>query len=94
MEACEGRGATHRREPDRRPGSSDLSLESRRILVEIPTGFAEMQVRDSPLALDWRMSTREIFKSYFARGYRAVDFFLAREARKGQYLLSLVSPSA
>ena len=34
------------------------------------------------------MSTREIFVSYFARGYRAVDFFLARDAGKGQYLLA------
>jgi predicted GNAT superfamily acetyltransferase len=75
-------------EPDLRPGSSDLSFEGRRVLVEIPTGFGEMQVRDSQLALDWRMATREIFQTYFARGYRAVDFFLAREARRGHYLLS------
>jgi len=34
------------------------------------------------------MSTREIFQTYFRRGYRAVDFFLARDAGKGQYLLA------
>ena len=44
--------------------------------------------RDSRLAHDWRISTREIFQTYFRRGYRAVDFFLAREARRGQYLLA------
>jgi predicted GNAT superfamily acetyltransferase len=75
-------------EPDLRPGASDLSLDSRRLLVEIPTGFGDMQGRDPQLALDWRLSTREIFQTYFARGYRAVDFFLSKGARRGHYLLS------
>jgi predicted GNAT superfamily acetyltransferase len=75
-------------EPWLRPGSADLSIDARRLLVEIPVGFSEMLERDSRLAHDWRMSTREIFQIYFRRGYRAVDFFLAREARRGQYLLA------
>jgi predicted GNAT superfamily acetyltransferase len=75
-------------EPWLRPGSADLSIDARRLLVEIPVGFSEMLERDSRLAHDWRMSTREIFQVYFRRGYRAVDFFLAREARRGQYLLA------
>ena len=32
-------------------------------------------------------ATREIFTTYFARGYRAVEFFLDRPSRKGAYLL-------
>lgn len=75
-------------EPWLRPGSADLSIDARRLLVEIPVGFSEMLERDSRLAHDWRMSTREIFQVYFRREYRAVDFFLAREARRGQYLLA------
>jgi predicted GNAT superfamily acetyltransferase len=75
-------------EPWLRPGNADLAIDARRVLVEIPIGFSEMLVRDASLAHDWRMSTREIFVSYFARGYRAVDFFLARDAGKGQYLLA------
>jgi predicted GNAT superfamily acetyltransferase len=70
------------------PGASNLSLDARRLLVEIPTGFADLQAQDPGLALAWRMATREIFQTYFARGYRAVDFFLARQAAKGQYLIS------
>lgn len=70
------------------PGRSDLSLDARRVLVEIPTGFSEMLVEDVPLALAWRLHTREIFESYFRRGYRAVDFFLSRESGRGQYLLA------
>jgi predicted GNAT superfamily acetyltransferase len=65
-----------------------LSLDARRVLVEIPTGFSEMLVEDVPLALAWRLHTREIFESYFRRGYRAVDFFLSRESGRGQYLLA------
>lgn len=71
------------------PADGDLRLSARRVLVEIPTGFSEMQ-RDHPaLALQWRMATRRIFQEYLGRGYRVVDFFLAREARRGQYLLAL-----
>ena len=64
-----------------------LDLDARRLMVEIPMGFTEMLVRAPELALDWRMATRKIFTTYFARGYRAVEFFLNREAGSGAYLL-------
>jgi predicted GNAT superfamily acetyltransferase len=70
------------------PAAIDLSLDAKRISVEIPTGFSHM-LSDAPdLALEWRMATRELFTTYFARGYRAIEFFLDREARKGAYLLT------
>jgi predicted GNAT superfamily acetyltransferase len=75
-------------EPWLQPGPADLSIDARRVLVEIPFGFSEMLDRDPPLAHDWRMSTRHVFQHYFTRGYRAVDFFLARDAGRGQYLLA------
>jgi predicted GNAT superfamily acetyltransferase len=69
------------------PASLALDLGAKRIGVEIPTGFSQM-LSDAPeLALEWRMATRELFTTYFARGYRAVEFFLDRPARKGAYLL-------
>jgi len=71
-----------------RPGQGDLALTDRRLLVEIPTGFGEMQQGDPELALEWRMATRRIFQHYLGRSYRVVDFFLAREAGRGQYLLT------
>ena len=55
----------------------------RRVSVEIPTGFSEMLSGAPDLALEWRMATRELFTTYFARGYRAVEFFLDRAAAKG-----------
>ena len=70
------------------PGTPVLDSLADRLLVEIPTDFNDIVVRDARLALDWRMTTRSIFKTYFARGYRVVDFFLARESGRGQYLLA------
>lgn len=70
-----------------RPGRADLDADAARLLVEIPTGFTDMQLGDPELALAWRLHTREIFQTYFTRGYRAVDFFLSREAGRGQYLI-------
>jgi chorismate synthase len=70
------------------PGTANLDANEPRILVEIPAGFTEMLVRDPALALAWRLHTRDIFHSYLARGYRAVDFFLTVEARRGHYLLA------
>jgi predicted GNAT superfamily acetyltransferase len=72
-----------------RPGSGDLTLDARRVLVEIPVGFTEMLEHDPGLALEWRMTTRAIFQHYFSRGYRAVDFYLSRETGRGQYLVAM-----
>jgi predicted GNAT superfamily acetyltransferase len=66
----------------------DRSLDSQRVIVHIPMGFTDMLSRAPDLALAWRMATREIFTTYFARGYRAVDFFIDRENRRGAYLLT------
>ncbi len=69
------------------PGSTDLAADDRRVLVEIPMGFSEMQTTRPELALAWRMHTRKVFQTYFGRGYQAVDFFLSRAAGRGHYLL-------
>ena len=66
----------------------DLALDTRRLMVEIPTGFTDMLSRAPDLAMEWRMATRQIFTTYFARGYRAVEFFLDRKNGKGAYLLT------
>jgi predicted GNAT superfamily acetyltransferase len=60
------------------PGPSALDVDAARLLVEIPTGYTDMLARQPDLALDWRLATRAIFQAYFGRGYRAVDFILAR----------------
>jgi predicted GNAT superfamily acetyltransferase len=70
------------------PGDADLSRTERRLLVEIPGHYDEMLVADPALARAWRLSTRQIFQHYLARGYRVVDFFLATDRSRGQYLLA------
>jgi predicted GNAT superfamily acetyltransferase len=74
------------------PSEGELAYDTRRVLVEIPTGFNDLMAAAPELALQWRMATRRIFQGYFGRGYRAVDFFLSREARRGHYLLALKLP--
>jgi chorismate synthase len=69
------------------PSDVDLSIDARRIAVEIPTCFTDMLAGAPDVALEWRMASRELFTTYFARGYRAVDFFFARGQRTGTFLL-------
>lgn len=70
------------------PTAGDLSLTDRRLLVEIPVGFGDIQREAPDLALDWRLATRRIFQAYLARHYRVVDFFLSRDSGRGQYLMA------
>ena len=72
----------------RAPGRSDLTLAEPRCWVEIPPSFTAMQQQEPDLARDWRFATREIFQTYFGRGYRAVDFELQRDRGAGRYLLA------
>jgi len=47
-----------------------------------------MQLQVPELALAWRMHTRDIFETYFARGLKVVDFVLNRSEGFGRYLLA------
>jgi predicted GNAT superfamily acetyltransferase len=67
----------------------NLALTDRRVWIEIPTGFTEMQQHAAERALRWRLDLRQMFESYFAKGYRAVDFVLQRERGFGRYLLAV-----
>jgi len=66
----------------------DLTVKERRLWLEIPTGFTQMQQQAPERALQWRLHVRQMFQEYFAKGYRAVDFVLQREAGFGRYLLA------
>jgi predicted GNAT superfamily acetyltransferase len=72
----------------RAPATSDMAVDAQRVWLEIPMGFTDMQVEAPELALEWRHHTRELFETYFARGYRAVDFELRRDENRGLYLLA------
>ena len=66
----------------------NLALDARRVRVEIPMRFTEMLSGAPEKALAWRLATREMFTTYFGRGYRVVDFFIDRPNGKGAYLLT------
>ena len=60
---------------DVRP-KENWTLDSEKILLEIPLDFRAIKARDKDLALAWRMSTREVFQQAFAKGYSVTDFLL------------------
>lgn len=75
------------------PAESAIDVvDGRRVLVEIPTSFTEMQRSRPDLALAWRLATRRIFQTYLGRDYRVVDFLLSREAGRGQYVMARKTP--
>ncbi len=58
-------------------------------LVEIPPDIQLLRDADPDLALRWRLHTREVFLSLFARGYLVTDFvFTGGESPRSFYLLS------
>ena len=69
-------------------GAVTLGRTDRRLLLPVPPRFSDMQQQATPLALAWRLATREAFTDSFARGYQVVDFLLDREHGSGSYLLA------
>lgn len=72
-------------------GDPDLARGEARLLVTIPARYGDMLQQEPATALTWRLQTRSIFQTYFARGYRCVDFLLNREQGRGQYVMELKS---
>jgi predicted GNAT superfamily acetyltransferase len=75
------------------PGRYDLSLGEGELAVEIPADYRGIKLADPPLALEWRQGTRQIFESYFAKGFAVTDFVSRRDdhdqGRRSYYLLTL-----
>jgi len=56
------------------PNQGRLDATAARLQVVIPPGFDRM-LREAPgLALEWRLHSRDVFETCFARGYHAVGF--------------------
>jgi predicted GNAT superfamily acetyltransferase len=75
---------------------SDYDLESDSVLVhvEIPINIQAIRKSDLPLAIDWRRKTREIFETYFERGYLAVNFDREESGGAQHNLYTLWQPPA
>jgi len=72
-------------------GAFDATLTSTTVRVRIPIGFTEMLSAAPAVAHRWRIATREIFTTYFVRGYRVTGFLLDQAAREGSYVLTPTS---
>jgi predicted GNAT superfamily acetyltransferase len=59
----------------------DCKSEEETVCVQVPVDIQAIRRENMALAVDWRRKTREIFETYFRRGYVAVDF--ARGERDG-----------
>jgi predicted GNAT superfamily acetyltransferase len=56
------------------PGAFVANTEAPAVRVEIPPSYQSIKSADAELALDWREAMRRVFETYFAAGYRVVDF--------------------
>jgi predicted GNAT superfamily acetyltransferase len=56
------------------PGTPVLDARATTIWIEIPADFQAIKAADPNLALEWRLTTRELFEFYFGAGYAVVDF--------------------
>jgi predicted GNAT superfamily acetyltransferase len=70
------------------PARTELDLPSPRLIVPVPGKFTELQRASPETALAWRLAVRDVFTTYFARGYQAVGFRLDRETGGGDYVLA------
>ena len=80
---CTGEGAV------RRIAAVDLDAAGSVLRVEIPADIQAVKQVDMARAMEWRLKTRQIFETYFERGYQTVDLVRVEEekARRNYYVL-------
>jgi predicted GNAT superfamily acetyltransferase len=73
--------------PDQLPAvpPTVYSIESERLLIQVPADFQAIRSADIPLACAWREHSRALFETAFAAGYAAID--LLHEQGNSYYLL-------
>jgi predicted GNAT superfamily acetyltransferase len=64
-----------------RPVATDLELDEDVVLVQIPPDLNTIKKVDLSLARGWRESTRDIFETYFWRGYVINGFARSRSSQ-------------
>lgn len=57
------------------------------ILIPVPAYFQAIKKEDHQLAVDWRMKTRQIFRTLFAQGYTTVDILKSKDELVHYYVL-------
>lgn len=75
--------------PAQRLVDYELDSDDEVVRVETPMSVQAIRRENMARAVDWRLKTREIFETYFERGYIAVDFASEGhgDARRNLYVL-------
>lgn len=56
-----------------------LNCTSQRFLFEVPYNLPDIKSRNLGVALEWQGKMRQVFRSYFKKGYAATDFWVAEQ---------------
>ncbi len=64
-----------------RPMAQDLEMDDEMLLVQIPPDLNVIKKVDLSIARGWRESTRDIFETYFKRGYIVTGFARSTQAQ-------------
>jgi predicted GNAT superfamily acetyltransferase len=56
-----------------------LNCASNQFLFEVPYNLQEIKNRDLGVALEWQGKMRQVFRSYFKKGFVAADFWVAEQ---------------
>lgn len=64
-----------------RPMASDLEMDDEVLLIQIPPDLNAIKRVDLSIARGWRESTRDIFETYFRRGYVVTGFARSTESQ-------------
>jgi predicted GNAT superfamily acetyltransferase len=65
------------------PGLLTLDADVPTVQVEVPADYQVIKAADPGLAMEWRLTMRQVFETYFAAGYTVVDF-LSRQTKGGR----------
>lgn len=79
----EGTAKGVRRITELRPG-----LDAQRVIIETPANYQQVKMHSLDMAIDWRVKTRELFTTYFDKGYVATEFASeVRDSERRNFLL-------
>lgn len=64
-----------------------LDIDAPLLMVEIPLDYSKIVACAPEAAMEWRLSVRQILKTYLGRGYGAVEFVADPANGRGAYVL-------
>jgi predicted GNAT superfamily acetyltransferase len=67
------------------PEAIPVPPDAAQVLLEVPANFQAIKHNDMPLAIQWRLRTRQLFEEAFSQGYTVTD--LLRHDDRCHYLL-------